>query len=92
MRRQFRYVVFDGPPVLPVSDAAIVATQVDGVILVVDGTRNATHATKARNLLRSVSAKVLGALVNKARIERSDYYKYSDYVNSDVVPQSERAL
>jgi capsular exopolysaccharide synthesis family protein len=92
MRRHFQYVVFDGPPVLPVSDAAIVATQVDGVVLVVDGTRNATHAAKARNLLRSVKAKLLGALVNKAQIERLDYYPYSDYVNSDVVPQSERAL
>jgi MinD-like ATPase involved in chromosome partitioning or flagellar assembly len=67
MRRHFQYVVFDGPPVLPVSDAAIVATQVDGVVLVVDGTLNATHAAKARNLLRSVKAKLLGAVVNKAQ-------------------------
>jgi capsular exopolysaccharide synthesis family protein len=92
MRRHFQFIVFDGPPLLPVSDAAIVATQVDGVVLVVDGTRNATHATKARNLLRSVSAKILGALVNKAQVERMDYYRYSDYVNSDVVPRSEMGL
>lgn len=94
MRRHFQYVVFDGPPVLPVSDAAIVATQVDGVVLVVDGTGSATHATKARNLLRSVNAKLLGALVNKAQVERLDFYQYSysDYVNSDVVPQSQKAV
>jgi capsular exopolysaccharide synthesis family protein len=92
MRHQFQYVIFDGPPVLPVSDASIVATQVDGVVLVVDGTSNANHAVEARNLLRRVKAKLLGALVNKAKIEHLDYYQSSGYVNSGAIPQSETAL
>jgi Mrp family chromosome partitioning ATPase len=93
LRRHFQYVVVDGPPVLAVSDASIIATQVDGVVLVVGAKTSSPQATKARNALRSVSARVLGALVNNVKMEESEHYYYSsDYVSSEVVPRLDSGL
>jgi capsular exopolysaccharide synthesis family protein len=88
LRRHFQYVIIDGPPVLSVTDASIIATQVDGVVLVVGSKTAAGTAAKARNALRSVSAHVLGALINNAKLDPSEHYFYSsDYVSPDVVPR-----
>jgi capsular exopolysaccharide synthesis family protein len=88
LQRHFQFVVIDGPPVLAVTDASIIATQVDGVVLVVGNKTAAATAAKARNALRSVSARVLGALINQAKLDPSEHYFYSsDYVSSDAVPR-----
>ena len=59
--RYFEYVIVDGPPLMPVTDALIISSQVNGVILVVHGGKTPKGAVqKARNLLRSVDAKILG--------------------------------
>ena len=48
----------------------------------------ARGAEGARNALRSVSAHVLGALINNAKLDPSEHYFYSsDYVSPDVVPR-----
>jgi Mrp family chromosome partitioning ATPase len=87
LRRHFQFVVIDGPPVLSVTDASIIATQVDGVVLVVGSKTSSDTAAKARNALRSVSAHVLGALINNAKLDASEQYFYSsDYTSADTVP------
>lgn len=60
-------VVIDVPPVLPVTDAALLSTAVDGVVLVgtVGKTRKENLAEAAKNL-RAVSANILGVVVNRA--------------------------
>lgn len=60
-------VVIDVPPVLPVTDAVLLSTAVDGVILVgtVGKTRKENLAEAALNL-RKVSATILGVIINKA--------------------------
>jgi capsular exopolysaccharide synthesis family protein len=80
--RHFEHVVIDGPPLVPVTDALVVSTQVNGVILVVQAGKTPNDVIqKARNLLRSVDAKVLGVLVNNVKMDSSDvyYYSYSGY-------------
>ena len=71
-------VVFDAPPVVVVTDAAILASQVDGVLLVVNanGTRR-EHAQRAYQLLTKVNARVVGSVLNNAAPDRSlqTYYK-----------------
>ena len=53
--------IIDGPPLVPVTDALVVAAQVSGVVLVVHGGKTPKAAVqKARNLLMSVDAKILG--------------------------------
>lgn len=68
-------VVIDTPPLLPVADAAIVAAQVDGVILVValNETRK-DPAQRALSMLARTDARILGVVVNKASREAVPYY------------------
>jgi capsular exopolysaccharide synthesis family protein len=76
--RHFDYVVIDGPPLVPVTDALVVSTQVNGVVLVVQGGKTPNDVVqKARNLLRSVDAKILGVLVNNVKVDSPDIYYYS---------------
>ncbi|MFW0110881.1 polysaccharide biosynthesis tyrosine autokinase [Rothia sp. CCM 9416] len=60
-------VIIDVPPVLPVTDAVLLSTAVDGVVLVgtVGKTRKENLAEATANL-RKVSAKILGVVINKA--------------------------
>ena len=58
-------VVFDAPPVLPVTDSVVLSTQVDGVILVArHGTTQKAQASEARRRLEAVGANVVGCVLN----------------------------
>jgi capsular exopolysaccharide synthesis family protein len=78
-RRHFEYVIIDGPPVLSLTDALVVASQVEGVVLVVHGRTPTDMAQKARTLLKSVDAKLLGVLINNVKMDAPPDY-YADYV------------
>ena len=77
---RFGMVVFDSPPVVPVTDAAIIGAAVDGVVLVARfGTTRREMIGRAVDLLRSVNANLLGVVLNAIDIEgrrRSGYYYY----------------
>lgn len=78
MKESYDLVIFDMPPVVAVTDAQIVASLVDGTILVVrEGVSNKASVQKASNLLNIVNAHVLGAVYNGAqRKEDQGYYYY----------------
>lgn len=60
-------VVFDAPPVLPVTDSVVLSAQVDGVILVArHGQTQKTQAAEARRRLEAVGANVVGCVLNAA--------------------------
>lgn len=70
-------VIFDTPPVIAVTDVQILATQVDGVFLVVNsGKTNRDMALKAKTLLSNVKANILGCVLNNREIEGENYYYY----------------
>jgi capsular exopolysaccharide synthesis family protein len=81
LRDSYDCVIIDSPPVVPVTDAAILSTQVDGTILVV----RAFHTTKdlakrAARALRDVGAPVVGTVLNAVDLDRHEYgYKYYYY-------------
>jgi len=69
-------VLIDTPPVLLTSDAGVLATTVDGVILVVRANRNSRGvARRACNLLADVNAHLFGAVLNAARVTRGGYFR-----------------
>ncbi|SHH38196.1 CpsD/CapB family tyrosine-protein kinase [Desulfosporosinus lacus] len=81
---QFDVVLIDTPPIIAVTDAAILAQQVDGVILVLAaGEVNKEYAQLAKEQLDKVGAKILGAVLNKADMNTSDYYYYYYYHGTD---------
>jgi len=79
------YVLFDSPPVLAVTDAAILSTRVDGVILVADAGRTRIPlAERAVSELARVDARVLGTVLNRVSLRQGGYYApYYDYQSGD---------
>jgi non-specific protein-tyrosine kinase len=71
-------VLYDAPPVLAVTDAALLAARVDGTLLVVraGGTRR-EHVLRAKDLLLRVNAHLVGAALTNASLDGSvsRYYK-----------------
>jgi Mrp family chromosome partitioning ATPase len=82
LRTEFEFVVVDSSPILPVADALLVAQLVDGALLSVlcDISRlPRVHDAYAR--LTTLGVNVLGAVVNGAADDHSDY-GYGKYYTS----------
>lgn len=76
----FDRVLIDSPPLLAVTDARILATIVDGVILVIKGGETTKEAViRARRLLKDVRARILGTMLNNVNFQSSGAYYYSKY-------------
>ncbi|MBE9506745.1 MAG: polysaccharide biosynthesis tyrosine autokinase [Chloroflexi bacterium] len=70
-------VLIDSPPVLPVTDAAVLAQSVDGVLLVIDvGETRREVARRAAEGLTQVGANLIGVVLNRVPIRRGGYYYY----------------
>jgi non-specific protein-tyrosine kinase len=73
-------VIFDGAPLLGLSDTSILAPKVDGTLIVVDVTRaKKKNVEQLQANLAQTGARVLGCVVNKQRPSRSDYSYYYYY-------------
>lgn len=79
-RAEFDLIIFDAPPVLAVTDAQILANRCDGTILVVkSGNTQKESAKKAKELLESSQAKLLGVVLNQYQMDKDHYYYYQYY-------------
>jgi len=68
-------IIFDSPPVLAVADAAVLASRLDGVVLVVEaGVTRRELAQRALESLQQVGATVLGAVLNRLPAREGAYY------------------
>lgn len=64
LQEQADYVLIDAPPVLAVTDAALWAAKVDGVVLLVNaGNTKREHAQRAKAVLEKVRARIVGAVL-----------------------------
>ncbi|MGO2083612.1 CpsD/CapB family tyrosine-protein kinase [Vagococcus sp.] len=79
LKKRYDFIIFDMPPLVNVTDAQIVSSQVDGVILSVkEGVTEKPMLNKATSLLRQVDANVIGAVYIGAVADASyGYYYYS---------------
>ncbi|HEX8851081.1 MAG TPA: polysaccharide biosynthesis tyrosine autokinase [Gemmatimonadaceae bacterium] len=74
-RESFDVVLFDSPPLLAVTDAAVLSTMVDGAILVVRmGSTSREAVRRATSHLRAVHSRVLGAVMNDIDVTAGGYY------------------
>jgi len=72
LHKQADILLFDAPPVVAVTDAAVLGTKVDGVLLVVSaGRTRRDHAQRARELLERVHVRVVGAVLTNAFLDAS---------------------
>lgn len=92
LRARFDVVVLDAPPVLAVTDAAVLAPRTAGVILVLRLEKTEKDAIGlAIRQLQQVNAVLLGAVVNGANADRLFHASYSEYV-ADPGPTGLRGL
>jgi len=86
---KFGRVVIDSPPLISVTDAAILATMAEGVLLVVKAeTVPRKVAIKAKNDLLEVKASLIGTVMNDVPLQRNGYYygyyhRYHTYYTSE---------
>jgi non-specific protein-tyrosine kinase len=69
LKAQADYVIFDAPPILAVADAPLLASKLDGLLLVIKaGTTRRDHAERAKEILERAHVRILGvALTNAPR-------------------------
>jgi polysaccharide biosynthesis transport protein len=77
---RFTHIIVDSPPAISFTDASIISTFVDGVILVVHGGRSSRAVVRrARQQLLDVGANIFGVVLNNVKAESHDYYYASGY-------------
>ena len=82
LREQADIVLIDVPPVVAVTDASVMASQVDGITLVLDsGTVRPEMAQRAIELLTNANGKILGVILNRVEIDDEHAYYYYYYGN-----------
>lgn len=85
VKERFDMVILDAPPVLAVTDASVLASKVDGIVLVVAaGTVRPEIASKAKDLLEKANGHILGVVLNRVEIEKKDAYYYYYYGSNDI--------
>ncbi|MGQ0541878.1 MAG: polysaccharide biosynthesis tyrosine autokinase [Blastocatellia bacterium] len=81
LQKHFTHVVIDSPPITSFTDGVLIASMVDGVILVVHSGKSSRQVVKrARQLLHDVGAKIVGVVLNNVNLRSQDnYYYYQSY-------------
>lgn len=75
LRARFDHIVMDSPPLLMVTDATVLSTLVDGVILVVESGVTVRGALlRAHSLIDSAGGRMLGVVMNKVDLRHDAYY------------------
>ena len=97
LRRDFDVIIIDAPPLLPVTDAALLAAQADGAVVVVrHGRTTRDQLQHSLERLEAVDAKALGVVINLApsRKNRTGYgygYGYGYGFESEQEVDSKRS-
>ncbi|WP_371372125.1 CpsD/CapB family tyrosine-protein kinase [Sporomusa aerivorans] len=79
-------VIIDAPPTVAVTDACVLASGVDGIVLVLGaGLVRPEMAQKAKELLRNANGHVLGVILNRVEIEEEHAYYYYYYGNEKKI-------
>lgn len=75
LRKHYKFIVIDSPPIMAATDAVIISVKTDGVLLVVRSGDTPKEAfTRTRDLLVSVKCRLLGVVLNAVDSNAPDYY------------------
>lgn len=88
---RFDFVLIDSPPALVVSDASVLATLSDGVLLVVNGQKTTLQMLQLlRERLESVRAPLIGIILNAVNLRNPKYSYYRSYYKSYPATNSKK--
>lgn len=84
LEETFDTVVIDAPPLLPVTDAAVLSQHVGGVVVVIGSQKvRKQDLEKSLSALQMVNAKLLGVVLNRLPVKGPDAYAYAYYNTED---------
>ena len=90
LRARFDVILLDSPPILPVTDAAILGSKVDGVLLVHQlGRISRTALRRSKTLLDNVQARILGIALNDLRSSVAGYSVQTYYSEPEAAGRDE---
>jgi capsular exopolysaccharide synthesis family protein len=93
LEEQFDLVIIDAPPLLPVTDAAVLASLTSGTLLVVRyGKTRREQVRRAVEALRAVDARIYGIVLNMAPAKGPDAYYYGYAYRYDYKPTADTDL
>lgn len=82
LRKKFDFIIIDTPPLLSCTDAAVLASSIDGVLIVARSHKTHRDALRqARDVMERVRAKIAGVVLNAVPVGRGayGYYRYHHY-------------
>jgi capsular exopolysaccharide synthesis family protein len=91
LKRRYDFVFFDSPPILGVSDASILASEVDMTLLVVQYRKYPQAMTlRAKQMVEKVGGNLIGVVLNNINMAHdSYYYYYSGFYSNYYAPRDE---
>ncbi len=93
LQTRFTHVVIDSPPIASFTDGVLIASMVDGVILVVHAGRSSRQVVRrSRQMLHEIGAKIFGVVLNNVNLNNKDnYYYYQSYYHRNNYNQDSDA-
>jgi capsular exopolysaccharide synthesis family protein len=92
LSKQYDRIIIDSPPLVPVTDAAILSTLVDATVLVIKGFATRKElARQAARALADVGAKMAGVVLNAINLDRHEYKYYYYYYKRDNYYSADRS-
>ena len=92
-QNNFTHVVVDSPPIASFTDGVLIASMVDGVILVVNSGRISRQVVRrTRQLLIDVGAKIFGVVLNNVNLKSQDGYYYQSYYHKEYYRDNEESV
>lgn len=77
LKNMFDFIIIDTPPVMPVTDALMVAPRTEGAILVIrSGHTDRKIIKEALGRFKTAGQPVIGAVLNRVNMKREGYYRY----------------
>jgi capsular exopolysaccharide synthesis family protein len=91
LRARAEMVIIDAPPLLPVTDAAVLARECDGALLIVrQGHTTREQLTRSMEAMRGVGARILGTVLNMVPASGHRGYGYDYYAGYASSPDRPR--
>lgn len=91
MRASYDMVIFDTPPVGILTDAALIAAETDGTLLVVATSKTDIELTKkSKEYLTNVKARLLGTVMTMVPVSNQEYYHYYSHYGMDELKPKRR--
>ena len=79
MKKEFKYIILDTPPLQAVTDAQVLSTKADGVLLVVRaGSTKKDAILNSVDLIEKVHGKIIGTVLNGVENKKNSYYYYGE--------------